>query len=305
MYNQEFLYAMGDARNASKRAGAKKKGPRARAAEDNESRDSRREWETERKRKWRQQQLEREENAKLLANHEVLEREREEEAMLLPTTLDSVEEASELSSRKVCQVVSEIVNFFMSKLQACSTVSTRLKIMECFLEDELIKPFLPKYYPCKQDALVQFELLQNYQHELEAVKGAQSADKLARKAVLLDAAVSTHGTNIKDLSRILRVNPPSLRRALRRKIVRLETTPFALAKRKRRPGMSEETKDLVVKWWTQETRVSPNRKDTVQKWISPKTYETHCTHYLLETQVSDADSYIRILWTGLVNGLRE
>ena len=54
--------------------------------------------------------------------------------------------------------------------------------------------------------------------------------------------------------------------------------------------MSEETKDLVVKWWTQETRVSPNRKDTVQKWISPKTYETHCTHYLLETQVSDADS---------------
>ena len=125
---------------------------------------------------------------------------------------------------------------------------------------------------------------------MEAVKGAQSADKLARKAVLLDAAVSTHGTNIKDLSRILRVNPPSLRRALRRKIVRLETTPFALAKRKRRPGMSEETKDLVVKWWTQETRVSPNRKDTVQKWISPKTYETHCTHYLLETHVSDADS---------------
>ena len=103
---------MGDAHNASKRAGAKRKGPRARAAEDNESRDSRREWETERKRKWRQQQLEREENAKLLANHEVLEREREEEAMLLPTTLDSVEEASELSSHKVCQVVSEIVKFF-------------------------------------------------------------------------------------------------------------------------------------------------------------------------------------------------
>ena len=259
---------MGNSRVADKRVGSKRKGPRARAEEYIATRESLRDGEAERQQKRRQ-----------------LQRKREEEARLLATTSENGEEGSELSSRELCGVVSEIVNFFMTKMQACSTASSRLKIMECFLEDERIRSFLPKYYPCKQDAMAQIEFLQNYQKELEAVKGVQSADKLARKAVLLDAAVSLDVPNIKAMSRILKVNPYNLRVASQRKSVRLDNTRFVLARRKKRPGMAEEMRDIVVKWWTEETRVSPNRKEIVQKWISPKTYEKHCTHYLLETQV--------------------
>jgi hypothetical protein len=116
------------------------------------------------------------------------------------------------------------------------------------------------------------------------VKGSHLADMLARKAVLLDAAVSSTVTNAKALSRVLKVHPRNLRVAIsRRRTVRLAGTPFALAKRKKRPGLPNAVKELVLKWWTEETRVSPNRKEIVQKWISRNVREQHCTHYLLET----------------------
>jgi hypothetical protein len=80
------------------------------------------------------------------------------------------------------------------------------------------------------------------------VKGVHSADMLARKAVLLDAAVSTSVTSTKDLSRILKVHPTNLRVALsRRRTVHLGATPLALARRKRRPGVSNELKEVVSK----------------------------------------------------------
>jgi len=59
------------------------------------------------------------------------------------------------------------------KMQGCTEASSRLKIMERFLEDERVFPFLPVYYPWGQDAKAQFEFLKNYQSELDAVKGVQ------------------------------------------------------------------------------------------------------------------------------------
>lgn len=260
---------MGNARAAQNRAGVKRKGPRARVEEYNAMRERLREGEAERQRKHRQ-----------------LQRERVRDAQLLAVAEEEPDEGKEMSSRELLRVVSELVNFFMTQMECCPEASSRLKIMECFLEHECVSVFLPEYYPRGQDAKVQNEFLKNYQHELEVVKGVHSADMLARKAVLLDAAVSTSVTSTKDLSRFLKVHPTNLRVAIRRRrTVRLGATPFALARRKRRPGVPNEVKDVVSKWWTEETRVSPNRKEIVQKWISRNVKEQHCTHYLLETQV--------------------
>ena len=116
------------------------------------------------------------------------------------------------------------------------------------------------------------------------MKDVHSADMLARKAVLLDAAISSTVTSTTTLSRVLKIHPSNLREAItRRNNVRCVGTTFALVRRKKRPGLSDESKDLVLKWWTEETRVSPNRKDIVQKWMSPNTYDQHCTHYLFES----------------------
>ena len=223
---------MGNAKGAQRRAGVKRKGPSARAEDYDAMREGLREGEAERQRKRRE-----------------LQREREREARLLATTEEGRGEGNELSSRELLRVVSETVNFFMSQMQGCLEAQSRLKIMELFLQDECVSPFLPEYYPCVEDAKVQFEFLKNYQHELNIVKGSHLADMLARKAVLLDAAVSSTVTNAKALSRVLKVHPRNLRVAIsRRRTVRLTGTPFALAKRKKRPGVPNAVKELVLKW---------------------------------------------------------
>lgn len=136
-----------------------------------------------------------------------------------------------MSSREQSLVLAEIVDLFTLKMQDCATPSSRLKIMERFLEDERISPFLPEYYPRGEDAKAQFEFLKNYRSELDAVKGVQSADMLARKAVLLDAAISTSVTSAKALSWVLKVHPANLRVAVtRHNSLRLHAKSFALAK---------------------------------------------------------------------------
>lgn len=256
---------MGNTRAQQRRAGVKRKGPHARAEEANAIRDR----DAERQRK-----------------HREMQRERLREATLLAMAEEGLERGQVVSKRELLGVVSVIVNFFVSQMQSCQHASSRMKIMELFLEDEQISQFLPEHYPRGQDAKVQFEFLKNYQHELEEVKGVHSADKLARKAVLLDAAVSTSVTSTKALSRVLKIHPSNLRVAIsRQRDKNLAGTSFALVKRKKRPGLPEAVKEAVISWWTTETRVSPNRKEIVQKWLSRNTYEKHCTHYLLQSQV--------------------
>lgn len=262
---------MGNERVQLRRQGTKRKGPRERAADLESAREALRVADAERQRRRRE-----------------LQRGRQEEARRLASVWEEAQDAGDaiLSMRDISAAVSEIVNFFISRLQSCPDGTHRLNIVEGFLEDDRIAPFLPDYYPRPGDAKVQFEFLKNYRQELDAVKGAHSADMLARKAALLDAAVSTTVTSTIALSRILRVHPSNLRVAIeRRRDVRLAGTPFALARRKKRPGVPDDVKVLVVQWWTQETRVSPNRKEIVRKWLRANTYEKHCTHYLLETQV--------------------
>lgn len=260
---------MANRRLQERRAGFKRKGPRGRADDYNAIRECLRDGEAERQRRRRQ-----------------LVREREEEARGLVVPDEKLGVGREMSPREKSLLLAEIVDFFILKMQGCPEVSSRMKIMELFLDNERIFPFLPEYYPRGEDAKAQFEFLKNYQLELDAVKGVQSADMLARKAVLLDAAISTRVTCTKALSRVLKVHPGNLRVAItRRSSMRFLAKPFALAKRKKRPGLPAKTKDLVTKWWTEETRVSPNRKEIVQKWTSPNTYDKHCTHYLLESQV--------------------
>ena len=92
--------------------------------------------------------------------------EREREARLLAITEEEPEEGKKMTSRDISLVVSQIVNLFMNQMEACPKASSRLKIMEHFLEDNRLSQFLPKYYPRWQDAKVQFEFLKNYKQEL-------------------------------------------------------------------------------------------------------------------------------------------
>ena len=128
-------------------------------------------------------------------------------------------------------VLSEIVDYFILKMRGCPKASSRLKIVEYFLEDERISPFILEYYPCGEDAKAQFEFLKIYRLELDAMKGVQSPHMLARKSVLFDAAISTSVNSTIALSRVLKVHLANLKTAITCCMsLRSLPKPFELAK---------------------------------------------------------------------------
>jgi hypothetical protein len=56
-------------------------------------------------------------------------------------------------------------------------------------------------------------------------------------------------------------------------------------KMKYNDAISENVKQIVLKWWTKETRVSLNAKDVVRHLIIANNWERHVTHLLQESQV--------------------
>ncbi len=49
--------------------------------------------------------------------------------------------------------------------------------------------------------------------------------------------------------------------------------------------LSKDVVDLMVEFWTNETRVNPNKKDVVRHHINKKRWEEHVIHFLKEPHV--------------------
>jgi hypothetical protein len=66
----------------------------------------------------------------------------------------------------------------------------------------------------------------------------------------------------------------------------MDTTLWAFSDiTKRKNSLSFDVKDLVVQYWIEKTCVSPNMKDVIKKQLALKSWESHATHLLLESQV--------------------
>lgn len=155
------------------------------------------------------------------------------------------------------------------------------------LRNSAIVPHLPDYYSRPSDARAQHSFIVSYKNELESLKIPTSREKLVRKTTLLEAAVSTDVCGLRALSRVLSTKPNNISNAIHRRQALEEngSSIFTLAERRKREGLSSNTKAVVNLWWTSETRVSPNKKDVTRKRLGPRTYEQHPTHFLLESLV--------------------
>jgi hypothetical protein len=51
---------------------------------------------------------------------------------------------------------------------------------------------------------------------------------------------------------------------------------------------------FILKWWNNETKVSPNKHDATKDYIAPKVDEQHVTHVLLEIQVNKVFFYVNL-----------
>ena len=97
------------------------------------------------------------------------------------------------------------------------------------------------------------------------------------------------GISFIKVSNLLGIHPRNLYSALHRVDNEFSTSsmlPLDLCKRQLTHGrLDDEVKDLVLKFWTEHTRVSPNKKDIVRRRIGRKQYIEHPVHLLDESQV--------------------
>jgi hypothetical protein len=52
--------------------------------------------------------------------------------------------------------------------------------------------------------------------------------------------------------------------------------------------VGEAVKEVVIMWWIQETRVSPNRKQVARRRIVAGVYNEKPLHFLMEPQVRNS-----------------
>lgn len=114
-------------------------------------------------------------------------------------------ESSGMGERQSTLKSAKLAMSIMAELQDCPTATCKSTVLEKLLNHNGIWPMLPEYYPRSSEAKTIHSFLQSYRQELQAVKGAHSKTFLARKGVLLDAAVSDVSSSMRGLSRVLQV----------------------------------------------------------------------------------------------------
>lgn len=220
-----------------------------------------------------------------------------QEASHLLTTAQGEERERVVAPRDASRVANKICHFVIQEFQDCGRGPLfREAVLEAMFKNAAIAPHLPKYYSHPSEARAQHAFIMSYKKELDSLKIPTSKEKLVRKTTLLEAAVSSEVSGLRALSRVLGTKPDNISNAILRRQALQENgaSIFTLAERRKRDGLPNSIKDLVVAWWTTETRVSPNKKDVTRKRLAPKVYEKHPTHLLLESEVRVHNHHIHL-----------
>lgn len=118
-------------------------------------------------------------------------------------------ESSGFGERLTSRKSNKLARAIIEELEACQTQCDKSSIMEKVLNHDSVWPHLPDYYPRPSEAKSIFTFLRSFRNELQSVKTAHSKEFLARKGVLLDAAVREGIEGTRVLGRVLQVRPCS------------------------------------------------------------------------------------------------
>ena len=112
---------------------------------------------------------------------------------------------------------------------------------------------------------------------------------MAKHAILTVAVSARSISSICQVARALSVHPKNIMLAIERREAMDADGNFLWTLsiwQTRVDGMGEAVKDVVIMWWIQETRVSPNRKQVAHLRIAVGVYDEKPLHFLMEAQVS-------------------
>jgi hypothetical protein len=83
-------------------------------------------------------------------------------------------------------------------------------------------------------------------------------------------------------------SPKTFKQGMERRLSfesQMDKAPWALCGKVKRKGVfSFEICNAIVKFWTHNTRVNPNMKDVGKRLLVWKSWDSHATHLLLESQ---------------------
>jgi hypothetical protein len=112
---------------------------------------------------------------------------------------------------------------------------------------------------------------------------------MARNVVEVAVGSTTSGSNMLGAGKCIGLNRRAvLRGSRRRQLLDAKEDNERWAKGDRKPrkdSIPEDMKDLVGKWYLEETRTSPNMHDVVRHRTGRRQWEHHATHLLQENEV--------------------
>jgi hypothetical protein len=163
--------------------------------------------------------------------------------------------------------------------------------LRCFLEQPLMQQSLPDYIVHRKELEQCKVVCKGLAEAWSGLKYGHSKDRYAARNVI-EAAVISIGeeSSLRAAAMCIGMNKRTLKRAVARRYLLNDGAQgevwAKVDRRRRKDSLQQPIIDAVVEWWTAETRVSPNKKDVRRKQVGVRSFISHATHWLEESQVS-------------------
>ena len=180
----------------------------------------------------------------------------------------------------------------VSLLQATNTRGLEFQkaVVESILGSAALQHIMPEYVLKRKKLLGCEVVCDSIASAWDHLKFGYGKDKyLARNVVEVAVVSTTSGSNMLGAGKCIGLNRKALLRASQRRQLldaREEYECWAKGDRKpRKDSIPEDVKDVVRKWYLEETRTSPNMANVVRRLIGRRQWEHHATHLLQESEV--------------------
>ena len=171
-----------------------------------------------------------------------------------------------------------------ASLESCSEPDMQIEVLSWVLEKHWAD--LLDHVLLLRSIAAQWEIISGMSHSLGEIKQGNSGAKLATKHAILMATVSSGSiSSIHQVAKALSVHPRNITLVLERRGAMDADGNFLWllsSRRTRTNGMEEAVKEVVILWWVQETRVSPNRKQVTRLRIVAGFHNERPLHFLME-----------------------
>ena len=169
-------------------------------------------------------------------------------------------------------------------------------------------PFMQGYCAQQHSAGAQYHpVLTGLRDSLQSLKKPRSSKDLFLKRATVLMVMNSSTANISASAKALGTHRRNFYAArLKLQLEKQETLPLQLCERQARTkdAITDEIKELVLDFWTSNTRVSPNKKDVCRKHVGRKVHMIHPVHLLEQPQVGVFVTFILlIVYVGGTNAI--